>query len=79
MRVYAFGDKQPPDLQFRTGYEPDKGQSLEPHTQDFYAGKEMYNFRWPRLYTLDALPEGETNVTIQFVKDAQISRIEIEY
>ena len=79
MRVYAFGDKEAPELEFRTGADVDGGTKLTPQTQDFYAGKEMYNYRWPRLYTLSALPNYGDSFTIKFGKDAQISRVEIEY
>ena len=64
---------------FTGGSEPGKGPALPARTQDFYAGKEMYNFRWPRLYTLEALPGDTSALTIQFRKDTQISRVEIEY
>ncbi len=39
----------------------------------------MYNYRWPRLYTLGELPENGDSFTIKFNKDSQISRVEIEY
>jgi len=79
VRVYAFGDKEAPDLAFRSGTDPESGEKLTAQTQDFYAGKEMYNYRWPRLYTLSALPNNGDSFTITFTKEAQISRIEIEY
>src|SRR5262249_7433321 len=79
VRVWAFGDKQLPELEFYARDDANKRQKLESHTEDYYAGKEMYNFHRPRLYTLDALPDGKSNVTIQFTRDAQIGRVEIEY
>jgi hypothetical protein len=39
----------------------------------------MYNFRWPRLYTLESVPGNGAALTIQFRKEAQISQVEIEY
>jgi hypothetical protein len=79
VRVYAFGEQGEPALEFMAGSEPGKGQALTARPQDFYAGKEMYNFRWPRLYTLDALTGDGSALTIQFRKDTQLSRVEIEY
>jgi mannan endo-1,4-beta-mannosidase len=78
-RVYAFGEQGEPGLEFVSGSEPGKGPALPARTQDFYAGKEMYNFRWPRLYTIAALPGDASALTIQFRKDTQLSRVEIEY
>ena len=79
VRVYAFGDKEAPDLEFRSGTDPEAGEKLTAQSQDFYAGKEMYNYRWPRLYTLSNLPKDTNSFTIKFAKEAQISRVEIEY
>jgi len=78
-RVYAFGEQGEPALEFLAGSEPGKRQALTASTQDFYAGKEMYNFHWPRLYTLDGVPGDGSALTIQFRKDTQLSRVEIEY
>lgn len=78
-RIYAFGDKQAPELEFRAGSDSEKGDKLDPQSKDFYAGKEMYNYRWPRLYTLGPLPKDSDSFTITFTKEAQISRVEVEY
>jgi mannan endo-1,4-beta-mannosidase len=78
-RIYAFGEAGEPALEFLAGSEGGKGDALPAHKKDFYAGKEMYNFHWPRLYTLDALTGGGSTLTIQFQKETQISRVEIEY
>lgn len=78
-RVYAFGEQGEPALVFFAGSEPGKAPALTAHPQDFYVGKEMYNFRWPRLYTLTNAPGDGSAVTIQFQKNIQISRVEIEY
>ena len=78
-RVYAFGDQGEPALDFLAGSEPGKSPALAVRAQDFYAGKEMYNFRRPQLYTLEALPADASALTIQFRKDSQLSRVEIEY
>jgi mannan endo-1,4-beta-mannosidase len=78
-RVYAFGEQGEPALEFFAGSEPGKGRALTARAQDFYAGKEMYNFRWPRLYTLEGVPGDGSALIIQFRKDTQISRVEIEY
>jgi hypothetical protein len=61
------------------GSEPAKNHALTAKAQDFYAGKEMYNFRRPRLYTLADVPGDGSALTIQFRKDSQISRVKIEY
>ena len=79
VRVYVFGEKGQPVLEFYSGNEPGKAPALTAHAQDFYAGKEMYNFRWPRLYTLDCAGGKSDAVTIRFQKEAQISRVEVEY
>ncbi len=78
-RIYAFGDQGAPALQFRAGEEGGKGAILSARASDFYAGKEMYNFRWPRLYTLEALPGDDSSLTIEFQNETQLSRVEIEY
>ncbi len=78
-RAYAFGEQGEPALEFFAGSEPGKGPALTVRAQDSYAGKEMYNFRWPRLYTLEAVPGDTSALTIQFRKDTQLSRVEIEY
>jgi mannan endo-1,4-beta-mannosidase len=78
-RVYAFGEQGEPALEFLAGSGGEAGAALAAHTQDFFAGKEMYNFHWPRLYTLDAVPGDSSIMTIRFQKETQISRVEIEY
>ncbi len=78
-RVYAFGEEGEPVLKFVTGSDPKTGRALSPHTQDYYAGKEMYNFRWPRLYALQDLPSDTSALTILFRTNSQLSRVEIEY
>ncbi len=78
-RIYAFGEQGEPALEFLAGSEGEASAALAAHTQDFFAGKEMYNFHWPRLYTLDAVPGDSSDVTIRFQKETQISRVEIEF
>jgi len=78
VRVYAFGAQTEPGLEFRSGNDG-KGELLVPQTEDFYAGKEMYDFKRPRCYTLAALPGDTASVTILFQKETQIGRVEIEY
>jgi len=78
VRVYAFGAQDEPGLEFRAGND-NSGAILTPATQDFYGGKEMYNFHWPRLYALSAIPGDGSSVTISFQKETQIGRVEIEY
>ena len=78
-RIYAFGEQGEPALEFLAGSEGEASAALAAHTQDFFAGKEMYNFHWPRLYTLDAVPGDSSAVTIRFQKETQISRVEIEF
>jgi hypothetical protein len=79
VRVYAFGEQDEPALEFLAGSEGGKGNALTARARDFYAGKEMYNFHRPRLYTLEDVPGDGSALTIQFRKDTQISRVEIEY
>jgi mannan endo-1,4-beta-mannosidase len=78
-RIFVFGEKGAPELEFRTGVESAKGDVIAARAEDFYGGKEMYDFRWPRLYTLTALPADDTGMVITFQNEAQISRVEIEY
>ncbi len=78
VHVYAFGAQDEPGLEFRAG-NGGKGEVLPATAQDFFAGKGMYNFHWPRLYTLTALPGDGSSVSILFQKETQISRVEIEY
>jgi hypothetical protein len=79
VRAYVFGEQGEPALDFLAGTEPGQGQALKAEAKDFYAGKEMYNFRWPRLYTLGDLPGDTSAVTIRFRTESQLSRVEIEY
>jgi hypothetical protein len=79
VRAYVFGEQGEPALDFLTGSEPGQGQALKAEAKDFYAGKEMYNFRWPRLYTLGDLPRDTSTLTIRFRTESQLSRVEIEY
>lgn len=78
-RIHAFGEQGEPGLEFRVGTDSGTGQVLTPKKQDFYAGKEMYNFRWPRLYVLDPIPSDSPSFRIEFQKETQIGRVEIEY
>jgi mannan endo-1,4-beta-mannosidase len=78
-RVYAFGEQNEAGLSFRAGCEGGKGETIPAEKRDFYAGKDMYNFRPPRLYTLGALPGNSANLLIQFENETQIGRVEIEY
>jgi hypothetical protein len=78
VRVYAFGGQDEPGLEFRAGDDA-KGEVLNASVKDFYAGKELYNFHWPRLYTLTAIPGDGNSVSILFQKETQIGRVEIEY
>ena len=78
-RIYTFGEQGEPSLSFHASSADSNSAALDVRTQDFYAGKEKYNFRWPRLYVCDALPAGGSTLTIRFLNDVQISRIEIEY
>jgi mannan endo-1,4-beta-mannosidase len=79
MRVWAFGEQGEPGLEFRVGCDGEKGATLAARTQDFNGGKDMYDFRWPRLYTLAAPPGTGPEVTILFQRETQIARVEIEY
>ena len=79
VRVYAFDEKGEAGLAFHSGDDGTKGAKLTARSETFFAGKEMYNYRAPRLYTLDALPGDASGLTIAFEKETQISRVEIEY
>ncbi|HEY5912856.1 MAG TPA: hypothetical protein VJA21_19870 [Verrucomicrobiae bacterium] len=78
-RVYAFGERGEPVLEFRSGSEGGQGSVIPAKTQDFFAGKDMYNFRLPRLYTIDALSGANSDLLIEFKNETQIGRVEIEY
>lgn len=78
VRVYAFGAQGEPGLKFRSGADP-KGDELKAGYEDFYAGKEMYDFRWPRLYSVADFPAEANGVTLEFTSETQLGRIEIEY
>jgi len=79
VRVFAFGEKAEPGLQFRAADEGGKGEVLPVKTKDYYAGKEMYDLRPPRLYQIESARPGISDLVIEFTKDTQISRIEIDY
>ena len=79
VRVYAFDEKGEAGLNFHAGVNGGKGEKLAARSETFYAGKELYNYRAPRLYTLDSLPGDASGLSIAFEKETQISRIEIEY
>lgn len=79
VRVYAFDEKGEAGLQFHAGVDGGKGNKLTARSETFYAGKELYNYRTPRLYTLDSLPGDASGLSIAFEKETQISRVEIEY
>jgi len=79
VRAYAFGEQSEPGLEFLAGSEPGKGSALDARAQDFYAGKEMYNFRRPRFYSVADVPGDESAITIRLQKDTQLSRVEVEY
>lgn len=79
VRVYAFDEKGEAGLQFHAGVDGGKGVKLAARSETFYAGKELYNYRAPRLYTLDSLPGDASGLSIAFEKETQISRVEIEY
>jgi mannan endo-1,4-beta-mannosidase len=79
VRIYAFDEKGEPGLQFYAGVEGPKGEKLAAPSQAFFAGKDMYNYRVPRLYNLTTLPPQTSGVSIVFTKETQISSVEIEY
>lgn len=79
VRVYAFDESGAAGLNFFAGSDGSNGPKLAATSQTFYAGKELYNYRAPRLYTLDALPDGTSEVCISFAHETQLSRLEIEY
>jgi hypothetical protein len=79
VRVYAFDEKGEAGLVFHSGNDGMKGAKLTARSETFFAGKELYNYRAPRLYTLDALPGDTSGLSIGFEKETQISRVEIEY
>jgi len=79
VRVYAFDEKGAAGLQFHAGIDGPKGEKLPARSAAFFAGKDMYNFRVPRRYTLTELPANTAGLSIVFEKETQIGRIEIEY
>lgn len=78
-RVFAFDEKGEAGLNFYAGVNGAKGNQLPARSEVFFAGKELYNYRAPRRYTLDTLPNDVSGLSIAFEKETQISRIEIEY
>ena len=79
VRVFAFDENGEAGLQFHAGSDGVKGEKLKVRSETFFAGKELYNYRAPRLYTLEALPGDASGLSISFEKETQISRVEIEY
>jgi hypothetical protein len=79
VRVYAFDEKGEAGLAFHSGNDGTKGAKLVARSETFFAGKELYNYRAPRRYTLDSLPGETSGLTIAFEQETQISRVEIEY
>lgn len=79
VRIYAFDEKGEAGLQFYAGVDGGKGGKLAARSETFFAGKELYNYRAPRLYTLDVLLGAMSGLSITFEKETQISRVEIEY
>lgn len=79
VRVYAFDEKGEAGLQFRAGVAGGRGAKLAARSEVFFAGKDMYNFRVPRLFTLAELSVNTSGVSLVFEKETQIGRVEIEY
>jgi mannan endo-1,4-beta-mannosidase len=79
VRVYSFGDQDGQRFEFRAGAQPSEGPVLASRSEDFFAGKDMYDFRPPRLDTIEGGADAPKDVLIEFKKEAQIGRIEIEY
>ena len=79
VRVYAFDEKGEAGLAFYAGSDGAKGAKLTARSETFYAGKELYNYRAPRRYTLDALPGDASGLSMVIEKETQIARVEIEY
>lgn len=79
VRIFAFGELGEPGLQMRAANSAGRGEVLLSRVQDFYAGKDMYNFRPPRLYTVDRIPPQTPDLVVEFKSETQIGRIEIEY
>ncbi len=79
VRVFAFDEKGEAGLAFYSGHDGANGDKLEARSETFYAGKELYNYRAPRLYTLNVVPGDASGLSIVFEKETQISRVEIEY
>jgi len=79
LRVYAFGEEGEPGLEFRAGTDGAKGSLLTAKVADFNGGKDMYNFHWPRLYTVEFEAGSASGVSILFTKETQIGRVELEY
>lgn len=81
VRVFAFDGSGPASLNFFAGSDGATGQKLEPNSQTFYAGTELYNYQAPRLYTLqvDAATGELSELSIAFTRATQLSRVEIEY
>ncbi len=79
VRVFTFGEQGEPALVFRASNEGGKGNALPSRYQEFFAGKEMYNLQPPRLYTVDATAAKTADLVLEFGREVQVSRVEIEY
>lgn len=79
VRVYAFDEKGEAGLQFHAGVDGAKGTKLAARSEVFFAGKDMYNFRVPRLFTLTDFPANTAGLSLVFEKETQIGRLEIEF
>lgn len=78
-RVYAFDERGEAGLQFHAGVDGVKGAKLTARSETFFGGKELYNYRAPRLYTLDTIPNDASGLSIVFEKETQLSRVELEF
>lgn len=77
--VSAFDEKGEAGLGFYAGVGGTNGVKLPARSETFFAGKELYNYRAPRLYTLDTIPNDASGLSIAFEKETQLSRVEIEF
>jgi hypothetical protein len=79
VRVFAFDEKGGAGLQFHAGVAGPQGAKLAARSEVFFAGKDMYNFRVPRRFTVSEFPANTSGLSIVFEKETQLGRIEIEY
>ncbi|MGC3956736.1 MAG: hypothetical protein QM813_01855 [Verrucomicrobiota bacterium] len=72
VRVYAFDEKGAAGLNFYAGVGGTNGLKLPSQSETFFAGKELYNYRAPRFYTVARVPDEASGLSIAFEQETQL-------